>query len=117
MIIYWTLKSVPELAPLPRKQRRRVHHKCLRRHFWGAPATRRSVSAYLGSTVVMASIMIFGNSVLRVFEAPDRFWLILIPVGFASVVGEYLFSLFAIPVLRPFYPDSIGTPAGLMFVG
>ena len=52
MSIYWSLKSVPELASLTRKQRRRVHEKCLRRHFFharghgdlpgrGAPRLRR----------------------------------------------------------------------------
>lgn len=109
MSIYWSLKSVPELAPLTRKQRRRVHEQCLRRYFWGAPATRRSIVAYLILLFTVTSIAILGISLAKVFGWPDGTWLIGISALFGTIIGRYVFSRIAIPVLRPFYRKFIET--------
>ena len=107
MSIYWSLRDVPELAPLTRKQRRRVHERCLRRYFWGAPITRRSITAYLVLLVFLLGSLLAGVSLSRVFGYPDSVWFIGTSALFGAVFGKYIFSRIAIPVLRPFYRDFI----------
>jgi hypothetical protein len=107
MSIYWSLKDVPELATLTRKQRRRVHERCLRRHFWSAPVTRRSIAAYFVLLVFLLGSLLAGISLSRVFGCPDNVWFIGTSAFFGTVVGKYIFSRIAIPVLRPFYHDFI----------
>ncbi len=102
MSIYWSLKSVPELARLTRKQRRRVHEQCLRRHFWGAPATRRSVLAYLIMVATVVSCGVLTISMASAFGWPNT-WAVGVAAFFGANVGSYIFSRIAIPVLRPFY--------------
>lgn len=106
-MIYWTLKSVPELAPLPRKQRRRVHEQCLRRHFWGAPATRRSVAAYSSFILTVAVVVAGGESALRVLGVAYSFWTTLVLAFIGATLGSFIFSRIAIPVLRPLYQEFI----------
>lgn len=108
MNIYWSLKNVPELAPLARKQRRRVHEQCLQRHFWKAPVTRRSIAAYLILLVTVFSSLFMGITLSHVFGCPDSIWFIGVVIYFGAVTGRYTFSLIAIPVLRPFYHEFIG---------
>jgi hypothetical protein len=106
MSIYWSLKSVPELAPLTRKQRRRVHEQCLRRHFFLARATARSVLAY-GAALLITSILVFlGASISAGSGITRSVWLIVSAlVGFA--LGRFVLSRIAVPVLRPFYREFI----------
>ena len=107
MTIYWSLKSVPELAPLTRKQRRRVHEQCLRRRFWGAPLTRRSITAYLVLLVFLLGSLFTGVYLSGVFGHQDSVWFMLPSAFVGATVGRYIFSRIAIPVLRPFYHDFI----------
>jgi len=106
-MIYWTLKSVPELAALTRKQRRRVHEQCLRHHFWYASATRRSITAYLSLIFTIVIVCIGGESVLSALGMADHFWSIYISAGIGFLAGSFVFSRIAIPVLRPFYHEFI----------
>jgi len=108
MSIYWSLKSVPELAPLPHSQRRQVHEQCLQRHFWEAPATRRSVAAYLIWIVMVATSVSLGAWLPRAVGVPDGYWFILISGLLGATVASYIFSRIAIPALRPFYREYIG---------
>jgi hypothetical protein len=107
MKIYWTLKSVPELAPLTEKQRRRVHMQCLRRHFWFAPTTGRSIVAYLSLILITVIILVVGGSILRAFGGAYIFWLDAVLAGIGFMAGSFVFSRIAIPVLRPFYHEFI----------
>ena len=109
MSIYWSLKSVPELEPLTRKQRRRVHEQCLRRHFWRAPATLRSVVAYSILFLTVCGIVILGTSIAGIVGWPDSIWAAGISGFFGVTVGDYVFSRIAIPILRPFYREFIET--------
>jgi len=106
MSIYWSLKSVPELAPLTRKQRRRVHEQCLRRHFFRARATARSVSAYAAALLIAIIFAIVGASIPAGSGVARSVWFIgLALVGFE--LGRFVLSRIAIPVLRPFYCEFI----------
>jgi hypothetical protein len=107
MSIYWSLKNVPELAPLTRKQRRRVHEQCLRLHFWRAPVTRRSIVAYLVLLFTLIGSVLLGISLSSVFGCPNSVWFIGTSAFFGAAIGKHIFSRIAIPVLRPFYHDFI----------
>ena len=106
-MIYWTLESVPELSSLTPKQRWRVHSECLRRHFYDAPATWRSISAYLAAVVLPVFIIWGGESVLRSFGLYHGDWVRLVLAAIGAVVGMFLFSRIAIPALRPYYREFI----------
>ena len=108
MSIYWSLKSVPELAPLSRKQRRRVHERCLRRYFLRAPVTRRSVVAYLILLAILMSSGFTGLYIASIFGWSDSL-AVGVSAFFGATVGSYIFSRIAIPVLRPFYQEFIET--------
>ncbi len=104
MTIYWTLKSVPELASLPRKQRVKVHEQCYRRHFLQAPASVRSIASFFSFIVVAAICMIIGFRILEVVGLPsDRWWSFLIVGCIGIPLGQYVSTRIAIPALRPFY--------------
>ena len=106
-MIYWTLKSVPELARLPRKERRRVHERCLRRHFLFGRATARSVTAYVISIFTVAIFVFLATTISQHFGIAYHSWFVFVSalVGFA--IAHFVFSRIAIPVLRPFYRDFI----------
>src|SRR5579863_5515354 len=101
-MIYWTLKSVPELARLPRKERRRAHEQCLRRHFWFARATARSVTAYVGSIFTVAIFVFLATSIPQFFGIANHWWFVLVPALIGFEIARFVFSRIAIPVLRPF---------------
>ncbi len=103
MRIYWSLKSVPELQALPRKERRRVHEECLRKHFFRAPATCRSITAFLARILISAFGMFICISVSGSFGMKPNFWVFLTSAFIVLPIGSFIFSLIAIPVLRPFY--------------
>lgn len=107
MSIYWSLKSVPELAPLTGKQRRRVHEHCIRRHFWFARATRRSVFAYLAFLFTVVVFMAGGDTILRALGVAHRFWITLVLAYIGFFAANFIFSRIAIPLLRPFYQEFI----------
>ena len=109
MNIYLSLKSVPELAPLTRKQRSRIHEQCLQRHFFRAPATARSISAFLAALFTAAIFPILGDSVSRWFGVSDSFWFILVSAMLGFGFGRLVLSRIAIPALRPFYREFIET--------
>jgi hypothetical protein len=106
-MIYWTLKSVPELSPLPRKVRRRVRERCLRRHFWFARATTRSVAAYVASILMVCAIGFLGTTIPQVFGLADSIWYVLGSAMVGFQIAQFVFSRIAIPVLRPLYHEFI----------
>jgi NhaP-type Na+/H+ or K+/H+ antiporter len=106
MSIYWSLKSVPELAPLTRKQRRRVHERCLRRHFFAVRATARSISAYVAA-IVIASVFIFLGASIPIPSGVARSICFIISALVGFELGRFILSRIAIPVLRPFYREFI----------
>ncbi len=108
-MIYWTLKSVSELASLPRKQRRRVHEQCLRRHFWFARATTRSVTAYTASIVSVAAIVLLGITISEKLGLAHGTWFVFVLALIGFEVSRFVCSRIAIPVLRPFYHEFILT--------
>ena len=109
MKIYWTLKSVPELASLTRKQRCRVHEQCLRRHFWYAGPTWRSVVGYSAFIFTVAGFVLAGESILRLFGVGHSFWTTVVCAFIGAVVGSFVISQIAISMLRPFYQEFIET--------
>jgi len=107
MSIYWSLKDVPELALLKRKQRCHVHEQCLQRYFFHAPATTRSVLAFL-SALFTASIFTFlGSCISSWLAIPHSFWSIPIGAMIGFSIGRCVLSRIAIPALRPFYHEFI----------
>src|SRR6266566_3095121 len=74
MDTYWSLKSVPELAPLTRQQRRRVHEQCLQRHFFRARGTRRSVLAFVSALFIATVFLFLGASIPSSLGIPHSFW-------------------------------------------
>ena len=106
-MIYWRLKSVPELARLPRKERRRVHEQCLRRHFWFARATARSLTAYVSSIFTVVIVVFLGTSIPQVFGITYHSWFVLASAFVGVQIALFVVSRIAIPVLRPFYNEYI----------
>ncbi len=107
MNIYWSLKSVPELAPLTRKQRRRVHEQCLQRHFFRARATGRSIFAFLSGLFIATVVLFLGASIPSSVGIPHSFWFLPISAMVGFGLGRFALSRIAIPVLRPFYREFI----------
>jgi hypothetical protein len=107
MKIYWSLRNVPELAPLEAADRKRVHEACLRRYFWHAPATRRSLTAYLMLILCPAALVGIISWLVQAFGGSISTWLsVLILVGGGSL-GHFVFSRIATAHLRQFYSDYI----------
>ncbi len=109
MKIYWSLKSVPELSELPRKQRRHVHEQCLQLHFFRARATARSLLAFLACLAVSAACVSLGVIVCSWIGIPWSLWDTLAPALVGFECGRFVLSRIAIPVLRPFYGEFIET--------
>jgi hypothetical protein len=107
MSIYWFLKSVPELAPLTRKQRRQVHEQCLRRYFFRARATSRSVAAYLTAIFIACFFGFLGATIPSWFGISHGFWFVLVGTMIGFEIGRFVLSRIAIPALRPFYREFI----------
>jgi hypothetical protein len=110
-MVYWTLKSVPELAPLPRKERDRVHELCFRRHFLHADVTPRSITAFATFIFLASAIAAGGEGILQMFVFGNRFrfWTGMLFTGMGYTLAGYIFSRIAIPVLRPHYREFIPT--------
>ncbi len=107
MNFYWSLRNVPELAPLAKPERERVHDACLRRYVLKAPVTRRSLIAYAVSVcspvALVAVMLLFENAVGG--SAP--LWLIVTVMSIGGNFGHFMFSRVAVPHLRQFYPEYI----------
>jgi hypothetical protein len=111
MSIHWSLKHVPELASLTRKQRDQVHEQCLRRYFFRAPATTRSGSAYLSAILIASTFAALGAGIPSWLGMTHGFW--VIPTGammgamMGSTIGRHVLSRIAMPTLRPYYREFI----------
>jgi hypothetical protein len=103
MSIYLSLKHVPELAPLTRKQRRQVHEQCLQRYFFRARATSRSISAFLAAIFIASIFAFVGTSIPSWFGISHSVWFFPISAVVGVVIGRFVLSRIAIPTLRPFY--------------
>ena len=77
-MVYLTLKSVPELAPLTTQKRRWVHEQCIRRFILNKPASWQGLAAYLAS--VFATIMMFlgGEALFGLLNIDDNLLMSLI---------------------------------------
>jgi hypothetical protein len=107
MSLYWSLKNVPELAPLPCKQRCQVHEECLQRYFFHAPATTRSASAFLSAILIASSFALLGASIPSWFGSSDSFRFMPGGAMMGFTIGRFVLSRIAIPALRPFYHEFI----------
>jgi len=107
MSIYWSLKNVPELALLPHKQRCQVHQKCLRRHFYWARGTVRSITALFVSILAAGIFVSLCISIPSAFGIACNFWFVLVSGLVGIEVYQFVFSQMAIPVLRHFYREFI----------
>src|SRR5262245_18003986 len=107
MQIYWSLKTVPELAALPSKVRRRVHESCFRRHFLHARATRYTIAAYVGFMACASLVAIVLGSMPRWLGLPYSWWHGVAALWTGLFVGWYVFTRAAIARLRPFYREFI----------
>jgi membrane protein DedA with SNARE-associated domain len=97
---------VPELSSLTRRQQKRVHELCYRRHFLFARATARSVASLLAYIFTVASVVLLGNGVLAFLGSPN-YWSTIIFALIGGSVGSFVASRIAIPALRPFYHEFI----------
>lgn len=107
MSIYWSLKNVPELAPLTRKQRCQVHEQCLQRYFFRARATSRSITAFLVAIFIASFFAFLGASIPSWFGISHGFWYIPVGAMIGFAIGRFVLSRIAIPALRPFYHEFI----------
>lgn len=107
MNIYWSLRNVPELAPLSPADRRRVHEACLQRYFWRAPATWRSLIAYLMLILCPAAFLLLTTWLVQKFGGSTPLWLLVLTVTVGAMFGHFVFSRIAVSQLRQFYPDYI----------
>jgi hypothetical protein len=107
MNIYWSLKSVPELAALNRKERRRVHTDCLKKHFLWASVTCRSITALLAQIFVSAFGMLICISISEAFGMKPNFWVFLVSSFIVLPIVSFIYFQIAVPVLRPFYCEFI----------
>jgi len=107
MSIYWSLRNVPELASLTRKQRGQVHEQCLQRYFFRAPANIRSVLAFLSAIFITSGFASLASRLPSWFGMPHKFWAIPLGAIVGMTIGRYVLSRIAIPTLRPFYHEFI----------
>jgi hypothetical protein len=105
MRVYWSLKRVPELALLGKRDRRRVHESCFRRYWLNAPLNKRSLAAYFAMMVYIPAVTILGCALLD--GLPGSGWHALIAMSAGMYSGWYCFTRVAISHLRPFYRDYI----------
>jgi len=102
MNIYWSLRGVPELAQLSRRERRRVHHACLQRHFFDAVFSWHAALALFGGIicgVLLAEIGRWLSIGLGVGETVAR----CVEAAFATAGFLFAFRQAAVLHLRPFY--------------
>jgi len=107
MKVYWSLKSVPELEALTRKERRRVHQECLQKYFVRARATCRSTTAFFALILITAIGISICTKISESLGMKPNFWVFLAASSIVLPVGSFIFSRIAIPVLRPFYLEFI----------
>jgi hypothetical protein len=107
MSIFFSLKSVPELALLTRKQRCQVHELCLQRYFFRARATSRSITALLVAIFTASIFAFLGASIPSWFGVSRSFWFMPVGAMIGFAIGRFVLSRIAIPALRPFYREFI----------
>jgi hypothetical protein len=107
MKIYWSLRNVPELAPLAPADRKRVHEACLRRYFWHAPVTRRSLVAYLMLILCPAALVGLTSWLVQAFGGTTSTWMLVLILIAGGTLGHFVFSRIATAHLRRFYSDYI----------
>ena len=108
MNIYWSLGNVPELAPLSPADRRRVHEACLRRYLWRAPATRRSLCAYLMLMILCpTAFVVLTVWLVKAFGGTTPNGLVGLTAVAGGMLGHFVFSRIAVAHLRQFYSDYI----------
>jgi hypothetical protein len=105
MGLYWSLKSVPELATLGRKQRRQIHEQCLRRYFFSAPTTPRSVAAFAVALFTAIAFIILGVNLPPLLGLSASLWISMGSAGLGCGLGRFFLSRIAIPALRPYYRE------------
>lgn len=97
MKIYWSLRDVPELAPLSWVNRHRVHRACFRTYFWRAPITRKTWPAYVMLFLCPLSLVVVA---LGVFPDPA---MIMLALTVGAPLGYYVCSRMAVVHLRHYY--------------
>jgi hypothetical protein len=102
MNIYWSLKSVPELAALTRKERQRVHAECLKKHFLWESANFRSITALLAQIFISAFGMLICINISESLGLKSNFWVFLVSSFIVLPIGSFVYLQIAIPALRPF---------------
>src|SRR3954465_15169137 len=105
MQVYWSLKQIPELAGLSRRDRWRVFNGCGRKHHaFNARITHQNVIAYVlvflvpFSGVVVSSLLHFENysDLLCTF-----------PLATGTMVGWFIYSRLQMNRLRPYYSEFV----------
>jgi hypothetical protein len=107
MHIYWSLRQVPELAHLAPADRKRVHQACLRRCFLRAPATRRTLCAYLMLILCPGAFVGLTTWLVQAFGGTTPTWLLILIALAGFELGHFVFSRLAMAYLRQFYSDYI----------
>ena len=104
MRIYWSLKSVPELANLPPVSVRKVHRVCFRRYALFRPAWFFAIGGYL-ACVCAAGAPVF---LLRWgFRVPLDFLEYITVLALGVFAGTILRINIIISFLRPFYKQYV----------
>jgi hypothetical protein len=105
MKIYWTAKSVPELADLSPSDRGRVHRAC----YGQALKSRRCKVALLISGLCAGLGGIVGNSLHWLFGFPPSIWHMAVGGVIGGGIGGFVYGQVVTDYLRPFYADYIKT--------
>jgi hypothetical protein len=99
MTMYWTLRSIPELADLPASQRQRLWRTC---YVYGF----RHWQTWLGLLLCSAciSIGVFASILLSRTMPPDQLfiWLSIVPGGLGGGIGVSIHTHVIAHQLRPY---------------
>lgn len=109
MKIYWSLEDVPELAPLIPAERKRVHAACLKQHFWNAPVTRWRLAAFSALVATPGLAILLMDWAAQGTGVTLSPWAQALGAAVGGLIGHWVFSCFAIGVLREHYPGYLQT--------
>jgi hypothetical protein len=108
MKIYWSLRDVPELAPLSPAERIRIHEACLNRHFFKAQVTRTSLTAFIVMLILCpVALVALMTWMIQIFGGTTPLWLIFLTMVVGATLGRFVFSRIAVAHLRQFYSEYI----------
>src|SRR5438309_5447696 len=107
MKIYWSLKQIPELAGLSRRERNIAFKAFCSQHMMHARPNRWSIAAWFAVFFLMPGSMVLARSLLEISESSD---LVVALAGCAGfILGIFLHFQISANYMRRFVRDHTQT--------